>query len=73
VIIAEGKVIAVLPRHLCLYVSHGISGISINKHSGRSGVISVLLRVGELAIVNVDTVEFPDIISAASLQVLIPM
>ena len=42
-IIAESKVIAELLSHLCLHVSQRISGIIIFKHSGRSGVIRVLL------------------------------
>ena len=42
-IITESMVFTKLPCHLCLHVSQWISGIIIFKHSGRSGVIRVLL------------------------------
>ena len=68
VIIAESLVNAVLPSHLCHYVSHRISDITIIKYRGRSGVIRVLSGWGWLAIVDVDTVYFPEI-SSISLKV----
>jgi hypothetical protein len=71
-IITESKVIAELPSHLSLHVSQRISDIIIFKHSGRSWVIRVLLGWDQLAIVNVDTVDFPEIIPSL-LQVPIPI
>jgi len=62
-IILESKIIHKFVCNLCLDVSKGISCIIIFKYSGRSWVVRVLLGGEKVAIVNVETIDFSEIVS----------